>query len=92
MCPARQFAATEILVFVALLALQVDLEPENGYWEREPALKGMEIAMLPRPKRDVRLVVRKLEGEVKGEGMGMRKGGWKVEMGRSKARVPLASG
>lgn len=82
MCPARQFAATEIMVFVALLALQTDLTPENGKWEREPELRQMEIAMLPRPKRDVRLMVSKREGA----------GRWRVEMGRSKARVPLASG
>jgi len=89
MCPARQFAATEILVFVALLALQTDLEPENGVWERDPELRHMEIAMLPRAKRDVRLRVRKWEGMGEGKGQGAQ---WRVEMGRNKARVPLASG
>ena len=85
MCPARQFAATEVLIFTALLALRVDLTPMNGEgWEKEPALKSMEIAMLPRPKKDVHLKVTAREEEGAGR--------WAIETGRIKTRVPLASG
>jgi len=84
MCPARQFAATEVLIFTALLALRTNLTPANGKeWERDPALKSMEIAMLPRPKDDVHLNVTARE-----EGAG----NWAITMGKSKTRVPLASG
>jgi hypothetical protein len=84
MCPARQFAATEILIFTALLALRANLTPESGKgWEREPALKPVEIAMLPRPKKDIHLKVTAREEGARS---------WAIEIGKSKTRVPLASG
>jgi len=84
MCPARQFASTEILIITALLALRTDLTPANGKgWEREPAVKSMEISTLPRPKKDVRLKVTARE-----EGLGS----WTLTIGKSKTRVSLASG
>jgi hypothetical protein len=84
MCPARQFAATEVLIFMAMLVMRADLAPVNGKeWERNPTLKSMEIAMLPRPKKDVPLRV-----TARAEGVG----NWAITMGKSKTRVPLASG
>ena len=84
MCPARQFASTEILIITALLCLNVDLIPANGQgWVRKPVLRGMEIPTLPRPKYDMRLkVVPRKEGAAK----------WEVAMGESRTRVPLMSG
>jgi len=82
-CPARQFASTEILITTALLILRTDLVPANGKWEREPAVKVMEISTLPRPKKDVRLKV-----NARDEG----RGNWTLTIGKSKTRVSLASG
>ncbi|RDL36335.1 Uncharacterized protein BP5553_05687 [Venustampulla echinocandica] len=84
MCPARQFASTEILIITALLALRVNLTPASAKgWEREPAVKSMDIPTLPRPRKDVRLKVTARE-----EGAGI----WAIIIGESKTRVSLASG
>ncbi|RDW86488.1 cytochrome P450 [Aspergillus mulundensis] len=83
MCPGRQFASTEILIITALLVCRADLKPVKGKWEKNPALRGMEIPSLPRPKRDVRVVVRERD-----DGMGE----WVLDMGDSLTRVTLASG
>lgn len=84
MCPARQFASTEILVITALLCCRVYLAPVSPKgWIREPTLRSMEIASLPRPKKDVRLRITERDDAV---------GSWAITMGDSKMRVPLASG
>jgi len=84
MCPARQFASTEILIITALIVARVDLTPisENG-WEQNPALRSMELPTLPRPRDDIRVKITQRE-EVAGE--------WKVVVGESKTRVSLTSG
>ncbi|KAI1333952.1 cytochrome P450 [Xylariaceae sp. FL0016] len=84
LCPARQFATTEILIIVALLALRVDLEPADGAgWERDPSIEKIKIATLPHPKVGVRLKV-----SPRNDGLG----DWGVVVGKSKARITLASG
>ncbi|KAF7531986.1 hypothetical protein G7054_g8369 [Neopestalotiopsis clavispora] len=83
LCPARQFASTEILIAAALLILRARLDPVGGkVWERRPAVKSGTPA-LPRPKKDVCLKVTPRE-----EGLVQ----WSVVIGKSKARIHLASG
>ncbi|RYP81459.1 hypothetical protein DL770_005892 [Monosporascus sp. CRB-9-2] len=83
LCPARQFAATEILIIAALLAVRADLRPAGGVWEKDPALNHADLATLSPPKKDVGMHV-----SVRGEWAGK----WTVRMGESRSRVPLASG
>ena len=85
LCPARQFASTEILIAAALLILRTHLTPLGGNkgWESRPAVKSG-TPTLPRPKRDVRLRVTLRDEAGDAE--------WRVVMGRSKARISLASG
>ncbi|KAI1333963.1 cytochrome P450 [Xylariaceae sp. FL0016] len=82
-CPARQFVSTEVLVIAALLIVQVDLQPlRRGGWERDPELRRFEKPTLSRPKKDVQVNVVPRKGA----------GDWKIVLGQSKARIPLASG
>lgn len=84
MCPARQFASTEIIIIAALLILRVDFTPEDGKgWERDPALRSMEIPSLPRPKKDVLLKLSPRREAL---------GDWSIMVGQSTTRMPLASG
>lgn len=88
MCPARQFAATEILIATALLAMRADLRPvgANGkdwVWERNPALNFSDLSTLSPPKKDVLMDI-----SVREEWAGK----WSLKMGESRSRVPLASG
>jgi cytochrome P450 len=84
MCPARQFASTEILMTTALLVLRVDLAPANGKgWGKPEVRSGMEVPTIPRPKEDMRLRVTARE-----EGAGS----WAVVIGEGKTRISLASG
>lgn len=83
LCPARQFASTEILVIVALLVLSVDLVPAAGGELKVPGTSTAEIATLAGPADEVRLMVVPVGGE---------SGKWVLEMGDSKTRVSLASG
>lgn len=81
LCPARQFASTEILIVMALLAMRVHLTPANGWVP--PKEKTVEISTLPHPKKDMTLkVTPRQEG----------RGKWTIMLGRSKARITLASG
>jgi cytochrome P450 len=82
LCPARQFATTEILILLALLAMRVDMKPiETGTWELET--KQGEFASVQSPKLDVKVQI-----IPRSEWMGT----WTLEMGESKTRVSLASG
>ncbi|KAF7531988.1 hypothetical protein G7054_g8363 [Neopestalotiopsis clavispora] len=84
-CPGRQFVATEIMAVTALLAMQFDLIPEGRDgpdWERNPATRPFQRTTLARPKKGVPVKLVSREGA----------GKWNVVMGRSTARVPLASG
>ncbi|KAI0449782.1 cytochrome P450 [Xylaria acuta] len=85
LCPARQFAATEILVIVALLAMRVDLVPtgNNGQWEKNPAIHTGDLVSVFNPKQDVEVEVKARETAF---------GKWTLNMGDSKTRIALASG
>ncbi|KAI1648166.1 uncharacterized protein F4817DRAFT_74665 [Daldinia loculata] len=85
LCPARQFASTEILIIVALLAMRVDLIPaaRSGQWEQSPALNYGELVSVFNPAKDVEMYVKPREQGV---------GKWTLEMGESTTRVPIASG
>lgn len=83
LCPARQFAATEILILVALLVMRAQLSPASGEWEASPALDFNDPVTLLNPKKDERIrVVPRPEWD----------GSWTVVMSESTLRVPLASG
>lgn len=83
LCPARQFAATEILIMVALLAMRADLEPVSGVWERNPSLDFNDPVTVLNPKKDVQMNI-----NVRGQWAGK----WALHMSPSHSRVPLASG
>jgi cytochrome P450 len=82
LCPARQFASTEILVMVALLALRVEIEPLGGKWERPDPKYGEFVTVLP-PKRDIDVNIRSRDGW---------DGNWSLKIGESTSRIQLASG
>lgn len=83
LCPARQFAATEILILVALLAIRVDLMPASGVWEAHPALDFNDPVTVLNPKKDVQFAIKAREAWA---------GEWTLKMSQSTVRVPLASG
>ena len=85
LCPARQFATTEIMMVLALLALRVEMKPagRDGRWDREAPLVTGDLVTVLNPAREARLVVSVRDG---GDGT------WKLEMGDSRTKVPLASG
>jgi cytochrome P450 len=83
LCPARQFAATEILILVALFVMRVDLRPVRDTWEKSPALDFNDPVTVLNPKTDVQVHVSVREKWA---------GDWKLHMSPSTCRVPLASG
>jgi cytochrome P450 len=82
LCPARQFASTEILIMAALMFLRMEVEPVSGKWVRPAPNYGDLVTLLP-PKKDFEVKIRPREGWT---------GDWSFKMGESKSRVPLASG
>ncbi|KAH8196588.1 hypothetical protein TruAng_009246 [Truncatella angustata] len=82
LCPARQFAATEILIIVALLAMRCDLRPANGSWDT-PAVNKADMATVLNPKKDV-----KMEAIPRDQWRGK----WSLKMSESTGRISLASG
>lgn len=83
LCPARQFATTEILIVIALLAVRSDIAPVKGEWVKNPALNTGDMATVYTPKKSVEVEVRKRD-DWDGE--------WSLRMGESKTRISLASG
>jgi cytochrome P450 len=82
LCPARQFASTEVLMMATLLVLRVDVKPVSGRWVRPETSVGELVTILP-PKKDIDVEISAREGW---------EGKWSFKMGESKSRVPLASG
>lgn len=59
LCPGRHFASTEIMAFVALLALQFDIEPTAGRWI-EPKCEGTPVTSgFPVPDHDIEVEMRR---------------------------------
>lgn len=83
LCPARQFAATEILILLALLAIRVDLTPPNGIWDPNPSLDPKDPITILNPKKDVTMRVTVRDAYT---------GKWTITPSQSKLRIPLASG
>ncbi|KAL3418727.1 hypothetical protein PVAG01_10443 [Phlyctema vagabunda] len=83
LCPARQFATTEILIVAAMMAIRVDLLPIEGSWDKNPAVSFVELSTLLNPMKDS-----KLDIQVREEW----EGSWSLKMGESLSRVSLASG
>ncbi|KAK6356677.1 hypothetical protein TWF718_001017 [Orbilia javanica] len=84
LCPARQFAATQILLFTALMVLRFEVDPiyGEGQWRMPKLLTGaLAVIEPPEEKMDVR--IRNRRGA---------EGSWRLKMGESKTRVPIASG
>ncbi|KAH6686665.1 cytochrome P450 [Plectosphaerella plurivora] len=84
LCPARQFASTEILILVALVVMRVNLLPlnETGRWERDMPSRN-ELTTLPSPAKELKVRVKTREAW---------SGTWELEMGTSMTRLSLASG
>ncbi|KAH6653320.1 cytochrome P450 [Truncatella angustata] len=84
LCPARQFAATEILITVALLVIGCDLVPNtsDGQWEKNPAVRYSDVAAVLTPIKEFDVQVKPREGA----------GKWTVKMGMAKTQVNLLSG
>lgn len=83
LCPARQFASTEILIVVALMAIRADLRPVSGTWEKFPALNYSDLTTLLNPLVDAEMNV-----TVRGEWIGK----WSLKIRESTSRISLASG
>jgi cytochrome P450 len=82
LCPARQFASTEILVMAALLALKVEVEPVGHNWVKPETAAGELVVILP-PKKDFDVKMKPRQGW---------EGKWSIKIGESKTQVKLASG
>lgn len=82
LCPARQFASTEILVMAAMLILRIDMEPVGGSWRRPRPKIGELTTVLP-PKEAVEVEIKPRDGW---------NGNWILKMGESRSKVPLTSG
>ncbi|KAF4554116.1 Cytochrome P450-like protein 38 [Elsinoe fawcettii] len=83
LCPARQFATTEVMIVIALLVIRVDITPASGVWEKAPAVNKSDLITLHNPLKDVGVRVKSRDDWA---------GAWGLKMGESKMRVSLASG
>lgn len=83
LCPARQFAATEVMIMVALLAIRAEIHPASGVWEKNPEWNHNELHSVLNPKVDATVYVSKRSQWA---------GKWSLKMGESKSRVSLTSG
>lgn len=80
-CPARQFASTEVMLFVAMTIMRFDLEDLRKKW-KEPEMKLGDLSTILPPKHEVFVNVRRRD---------QWQGEWKLKMGDSTRKVPLAS-
>jgi cytochrome P450 len=84
LCPARQFASTEVMLFVAMMVLRFNFRPGGGGGEwKLIKLKTGELVTIMPPKDEVLVDI---------ERRGGWQGEWVLKMGESSKRVPLASG
>jgi cytochrome P450 len=83
MCPARQFASGAVMIFVALMVLRFEIEQPGGGQLKMPQLLDGILATFMPPKGDVNVrITRRPDWQ----------GRWKLELGESSIRIPLASG
>lgn len=84
LCPARQFAATEIMITVALLAMECDVVPKSGnsQW-KSPSLRYNDVAAVLSPGEEFEVQVRPRSGAG---------GKWAVKMGKAKTQVNILAG
>jgi cytochrome P450 len=83
LCPARQFASTEIMLFIALMVLRFEFEQNGGgEWKVLKPKNGELVTVMP-PKDEVVVDIRRRVGW---------QGKWVLNMGESSKRVALASG
>jgi cytochrome P450 len=84
LCPARQFASTEVMLFMAFMVLRFDFAPGDGTskWV-DPGHDDGEFTTLPPPKAEVLLNIRRRGGW---------QGRWELRCGDSNKKIPLASG
>jgi cytochrome P450 len=84
LCPARQFASTEVMLFVALMVLRFEFSPPGGgkEWQKLSPKNGEFLTVMP-PKEEVLVDVARRYGW---------QGKWVLQMGESSRRVALASG
>jgi len=59
LCPGRHFATTEILAFVAMLVLRLDIQPNvgNGRWPKPTTWKSSLVEAVEQPDRDIDVVL-----------------------------------
>lgn len=80
LCPARQFAAAEILITVALLAMQCDVVPVgDGEWEK-PTLRYSDVAAVLTPLKEFDVQIKPKPGA----------GNWTVKMGKANTSFNIA--
>lgn len=84
LCPARQFAALEVLLVLALLVVRVDLDPTVNAWDQAPpASTKATISTLPNPEKDFQVGVRIRRNWT---------GDWSLlNAGDGRIKVPIAS-
>lgn len=81
-CPARQFASTEVMLLTSMLALRFNFEDPRGTWA-PLALAENELSTVLPPRDEVFLKVKRRRGW---------QGTWNLKMGDSTQKIPLASG
>lgn len=85
LCPARQFAMTEMLIILAMVVLRFEIVRADGRgFEKGPKLRLGEIVSIPEPKKDLKIRFKLRDG------FGAAK--WQADVGESRSRVPIASG
>ena len=84
LCPARQFASTEVMLFIAMMILAFDFSPPGGATDfTEPKILAGEMTTMMPAKGKVLVDISRRIGW---------QGSWRLEMGESSRRIPLASG
>ena len=84
LCPARQFASTEVMLFIALMVLRFDFAPGDGGKDfKEPKILTGEMTTMMPTKDEFYVNLRRRDGW---------HGRWQLKMGDSSKRIPLASG
>jgi len=84
LCPGRHFASTEIIAFVALMALRFDVRPKDGTWVRPTTQNAGMQATVPPPDSDIDVEITLRNDELAGKL-------WNVVLTGSDKAVPLVA-